>query len=106
MKLSAAITIAFVCFTMLTASAQITTKAKTDTSNKPLFKLSDDFDYFLKTSKDKKEDSSSLDINAAFAGLNSFLDGSQNWKAQKSNTDIFVTTASPCLIPTTMMALL
>ncbi|MEI9954826.1 MAG: hypothetical protein WDM90_00580 [Ferruginibacter sp.] len=95
MKLSAATTIAFVCFTMHTASAQITpAKAKADTFKTKMFKLTDDYDYFSKTSG-VKNDSASSNSNAGFAALDSFLDASLSWKAQKSNTDVFVTTASP-----------
>ncbi|MGG9962347.1 hypothetical protein [Ferruginibacter sp. SUN106] len=97
MKLPAGIAIAFVCFTMFTASAQITpAKAKADTLKTKPFKLTDEYDFFSKTSDVKKNDSASfINSNDFLAALDSFLDVSLSWKAQRNNTDVFVTTASP-----------
>lgn len=110
MKLNAGTTIAFVCFTMLTASAQITpAKAKADSFESfktKISKITDDYDYFSKTIGGGKNNSASFKSMVAFAELDSFLDASLSWKAQRNNTDIFVTTASPWLIPITMMVLL
>ena len=104
MKSFIGICFGFLFFTLLTASAQIPptpkqspAKSKADSFESfktKISKLTDDNDYFSKTTGGKN-DSAGLSSMVAFAELDSFLDASLSWKAQRNNTDVFVTTASP-----------